>query len=164
MKQVGFIESAYIASYCNSHMSRFQIQSETSAKGGQKRTTRISCFLQRPNITKYNSYATTILWRNLDRIDCLIELLLYNYWVMRKLLKLRRLCQGWIRRVIGNGEDTFLWTDNWHGGTLWVLRTRNLVRPLLWIEDRLWKLKFLLSLIRVFGDGQVRGVGLSWIS
>lgn len=35
-------------------------------------------------------------------------------WVMRKLLKLRGLCQGWIRYIIGNGEETFLWTDNWH--------------------------------------------------
>lgn len=35
-------------------------------------------------------------------------------WVMRKLLNLRGLCQGWIKSIIGNGEDTFLWTDNWH--------------------------------------------------
>lgn len=35
-------------------------------------------------------------------------------WVMGKLLKLQGLCQGWIRYIIGNGEETFLWTDNWH--------------------------------------------------
>ncbi|XP_058211589.1 uncharacterized protein LOC131323761 [Rhododendron vialii] len=35
-------------------------------------------------------------------------------WVIRKLLKLRDICQGWIRYCIGDGEDTFLWTDNWH--------------------------------------------------
>lgn len=29
-------------------------------------------------------------------------------------MKLRGLCQGWIRRAIGNGEYTFLWTDKWH--------------------------------------------------
>lgn len=35
-------------------------------------------------------------------------------WVVRKLLKLRDICQGWIRYCIGDGEDTFFLTDNWH--------------------------------------------------
>lgn len=35
-------------------------------------------------------------------------------WLMRKLLKLRDLCKDWIRYVIGDGNDTFLWKDNWH--------------------------------------------------
>ncbi|KAI8542252.1 hypothetical protein RHMOL_Rhmol08G0124200 [Rhododendron molle] len=33
---------------------------------------------------------------------------------MRKLMKLRATCQSWIRYIIGIGNYTFLWTDNWH--------------------------------------------------
>lgn len=35
-------------------------------------------------------------------------------WVVRKLLKLRDTCQDWIRYIIDDGRETFLWTDNWH--------------------------------------------------
>lgn len=34
--------------------------------------------------------------------------------MIRKLLKLRDTCQEWIRYVIGNGTDTFLWTGYSH--------------------------------------------------
>ncbi|XP_028076039.1 uncharacterized protein LOC114278224 [Camellia sinensis] len=41
-------------------------------------------------------------------------------WVWRKLLSLREVMYPLIRYKIGNGEDTFLWYDNWHPfGSLW---------------------------------------------
>lgn len=33
---------------------------------------------------------------------------------LRKIFKLRPLAQSIIKSVIGNGESTFLWPDNWH--------------------------------------------------
>ncbi|XP_058217276.1 uncharacterized protein LOC131328342 [Rhododendron vialii] len=43
-------------------------------------------------------------------------------WTMRKLMKLRGLCQSWVKHVIGNGQRTFLWFDNWHpSGPLYKL-------------------------------------------
>lgn len=35
-------------------------------------------------------------------------------WVLRKLLKLRGICQSWIWYCISDGENSFLWTDFWH--------------------------------------------------
>lgn len=35
-------------------------------------------------------------------------------WTMRKILKLRDKVQPWITYKVGNGNDTFLWLDNWH--------------------------------------------------
>ncbi|XP_058195022.1 uncharacterized protein LOC131311543 [Rhododendron vialii] len=35
-------------------------------------------------------------------------------WTIRKIFKLRSLVQPWIKSVVGNGLDTFLWLDNWH--------------------------------------------------
>lgn len=35
-------------------------------------------------------------------------------WTVRKILNLRNLAQPWIKRVVGNRQDTFLCWDNWH--------------------------------------------------
>lgn len=35
-------------------------------------------------------------------------------WTMRKIFKLPPLAQSVIKSVIGNGQSTFLWPDNWH--------------------------------------------------
>lgn len=35
-------------------------------------------------------------------------------WTLRKLFNLRELGQPFIRHVIGNGNNTFLWLDYWH--------------------------------------------------
>lgn len=35
-------------------------------------------------------------------------------WTIRKFFGLRKLVQTWIRSVIGDGQDTFLWLDNCH--------------------------------------------------
>lgn len=35
-------------------------------------------------------------------------------WTSRKILKLRNVCQGFIKYEIGNDVSTFLWVDNWH--------------------------------------------------
>ncbi|KAI8531931.1 hypothetical protein RHMOL_Rhmol11G0174500 [Rhododendron molle] len=35
-------------------------------------------------------------------------------WTMRKLFGLRRVGHQYIKAQIGNGENTFLWLDNWH--------------------------------------------------
>ncbi|KAI8564441.1 hypothetical protein RHMOL_Rhmol03G0181800 [Rhododendron molle] len=33
---------------------------------------------------------------------------------MRKLFSLRQIAQSFTRSIIGNGQSTFLWLDNWH--------------------------------------------------
>lgn len=35
-------------------------------------------------------------------------------WTMRKIFKLPPLAQSVIKSVIGNGQSTFSWPDNWH--------------------------------------------------
>lgn len=35
-------------------------------------------------------------------------------WTIQKIFGLRKLVQPWIQHVIGDGEDSFLWLDNWH--------------------------------------------------
>ncbi|XP_058192025.1 uncharacterized protein LOC131309397 [Rhododendron vialii] len=35
-------------------------------------------------------------------------------WTMRKLLQLRVLAQGMVKHVVGNGQNTWVWLDNWH--------------------------------------------------
>ncbi|KAI8544608.1 hypothetical protein RHMOL_Rhmol08G0310000 [Rhododendron molle] len=35
-------------------------------------------------------------------------------WTFRKLLRLRTVAFPFITKIIGNGESTFLWLDNWH--------------------------------------------------
>ncbi|KAI8554932.1 hypothetical protein RHMOL_Rhmol05G0134400 [Rhododendron molle] len=35
-------------------------------------------------------------------------------WTMRKLFSLRQIAQSFTRSIIGNGQSTFLWLDNWH--------------------------------------------------
>ncbi|KAG5545465.1 hypothetical protein RHGRI_017828 [Rhododendron griersonianum] len=35
-------------------------------------------------------------------------------WTIRKLLKLRDLRHLFVKHIIGNGQSTFLWLDNWH--------------------------------------------------
>lgn len=56
-------------------------------------------------------------------------------WTIRKIFSLRRMVQPWIGSIIGDGQDTFLWLDNWH--PLGLLKYRfegrmddNLVRSL----------------------------------
>lgn len=35
-------------------------------------------------------------------------------WTLRKIFGLRSLGQNFIKAVVGNGKDTFLWLDDWH--------------------------------------------------
>lgn len=43
-------------------------------------------------------------------------------WTMRKLFKLRELSQDIVKHIIGDGQDTFFWFDNWHpSGPLYKL-------------------------------------------
>lgn len=35
-------------------------------------------------------------------------------WTIKKIFKLRTMVQPWIKCIVGNGSNTFLWWDNWH--------------------------------------------------
>lgn len=37
-----------------------------------------------------------------------------SYWTLEKNFQLMDIAQGWIKYVIGNGNSTFMWHDNWH--------------------------------------------------
>lgn len=38
----------------------------------------------------------------------------YSSWTIKKIFKLRAMVQPWIKCIVGNGSNTFLWWDNWH--------------------------------------------------
>lgn len=43
-----------------------------------------------------------------------MDLPIDSSWTIRKLFKLRSLAQPLIKHKIGNGNDTYVWLDNWH--------------------------------------------------
>lgn len=77
-------------------------------------------------------------------------------WTIRKIFSLRRMVQPWIGSIIGDGQDTFLWLDNWH--PLGLLKYRFEVEWMItWLG--VFSLKLLQLLGMALGFGLEGGIG-----